>query len=279
MKRTAIDHPKFRRLAQLLNVRMHVAIGVCELMYHFTSKHAIQGDIGKWPDEDIAVAVDWPAENAGKLIEALVEVRLLDKSERFRLVVHDWHDHADDSTKKTLVNRKLKFVTKLGRQNFSGKIRERSGKSQKVSDRLAMPSHAKPEPEPMPSHATAGDAAGSRPAGVFKELSEEDLRDPERLDAWYQRASSKKKPVIGRSDANRLRVHAAAERALEHATDGPPVGLFAWLVSEAKWDFITNAQDDRAQKRVAGLNRGTGPPANGIAAEFRKLAASSTKPP
>lgn len=272
MKRTGIDHPKFRKLAQFLNARLHVAIGVCEMLYHFTAKHAIQGDIGKWSDEDIAVAVDWPTDDAHNLVLALVEAKLLDKSDKFRLVVHDWHDHADDSTKKTIVNRSLKFVTGSGRKRHSGNIRTRSGKIQNDSVPPAIPGPASPEPEPEPQPKPE---ASRKSAGVFECVTEELLRDNAKLNAWFDDACRRRKPVIGSSDANRLRVFGAAERALEHG-DSPPA-LFADIVSGGHFERITSAQEERARLRLLEKTSARDPPNAGIAGQLRRIAEQSSK--
>ena len=111
MKRTGFDHPKIRRLGRLLDLPHYAAVGIMESLWHFTARHAIEGDIGKWSDEEIADAIGWPEDSAEGLVEALVRVRLVDRDDDHRLVIHDWHDHADDSTKKTLKKHGREFVT------------------------------------------------------------------------------------------------------------------------------------------------------------------------
>jgi len=110
MKRTGIDHPKTRRLAKLLGVPMFSAVGVLECVWHFTARHAIRGDIGRWNDHEIADAIGWPAEDAERLIPALVDAGWLDRCQSHRLVVHDWQDHCDEAVKKTVQRKGWEFA-------------------------------------------------------------------------------------------------------------------------------------------------------------------------
>jgi hypothetical protein len=110
MKRGTLDHPKTLHLARLLGVQRWGAIGILESLWHFAAKHALRGDVGRWSDEQIAEAIGW-TDNPERLIEALVQARWLERSAEHRLIVHDWHDHADDSVRKTLRNRNLTFAT------------------------------------------------------------------------------------------------------------------------------------------------------------------------
>lgn len=48
------------------------------------------------------------------MIEALVHAGWIDRSQYFRLVVHDWHEHADDSVHMKLARTKMYFVRTNG---------------------------------------------------------------------------------------------------------------------------------------------------------------------
>lgn len=123
MKRGAPDHPKVMDLAHQLKVSRPTAIGYLELLWHFTAKYAPQGNIGKFTDERIEAALDWTGVNSG-LIRALLRSHWLQRSTNFRLVVHDWHDHCDNSVKKNLQRAGLPFLSnqqdsrKMSRQNL-----------------------------------------------------------------------------------------------------------------------------------------------------------------
>lgn len=110
MRRGAIDHPKMSKLARLLGVPRMQAVGMMEALWHATARHAPQGDIGRWDDESIADALEWEGD-AAELIAALVKVRFLDIHDVHRLLVHDWHEHADETVKKTLRRAKLGFLS------------------------------------------------------------------------------------------------------------------------------------------------------------------------
>jgi len=109
MKRGTIKHPKTLALAESLKIPIAQAIGHLEALWHFTAQYAIQGDIGRWDDKLIAESCLWDGE-AERFTSALVECGWLDVDEEHRLVVHDWAEHADQSTKKVLANRKLEFI-------------------------------------------------------------------------------------------------------------------------------------------------------------------------
>lgn len=70
-----------------------IAVGLLERLWHCASSDAIRGDIGRLSDDEIAEAIGWFG-SAKEIVAILVETRWLDVSEQYRLVVHDWHDHA-----------------------------------------------------------------------------------------------------------------------------------------------------------------------------------------
>lgn len=101
MKRLVPNHPKTRRLRLALGVELHEVIGLLNMLWWATGETAPQGDIGKWPDEEIEDMCAWRGER-GKFVSALRESGWLDVSEKHRLVVHDWKDHIMDYVKKAL---------------------------------------------------------------------------------------------------------------------------------------------------------------------------------
>jgi len=118
MKRGTPRHPKTRALARTLGVPLSHAVGILEMLWHFTAEYAPRGDIGRFADIDIAEEVAWEAE-AEKLIDALVECGWLERDERHRLIVHDWAEHADDAVHMRLARAHELFADgrrpKLGR--------------------------------------------------------------------------------------------------------------------------------------------------------------------
>jgi hypothetical protein len=155
MKRTAMGHPKLVGLAALLNVPQYAAVGIMESVWHFTAKHAITGNIGKWTDEEIAGQIGWEVGDAERLIEALVACRLVDHHSKHRLVVHDWHEHCDESVTKTLRNKHLSFANRDPSEPLTtpeafpdSRLFENFRESGRNFP--PKPSHSQAEPEPKP---------------------------------------------------------------------------------------------------------------------------------
>lgn len=107
--RITSDLVKFKNLMKDLDLSFYEGIGLLESIWHFTAKNTIRGDIGKHSNQEIADWIGWK-KDAGKMIDALTKSGWLDVSEKYRLIVHDWHIHADKSVKAIMRNRKLIFV-------------------------------------------------------------------------------------------------------------------------------------------------------------------------
>jgi len=87
--------------------------------------------------------------------------------------------------------------------------------------------------------------------GVFEELTTAMLGDARALDAWIRHASARCRPIVSKSDEDRLRVFAAAERALECGDN--PVALFTSIVSKRQWRLLSAEQEDRANAKLKTL--------------------------
>jgi hypothetical protein len=180
MKRSGFDHPKVGRLCKLLGVERFAAVGIVESLWHFTAKHAPAGDVGKWSDAEIAESMGW-SRDAGELVKAMVDARLLDELEGARLAVHDWPEHCEDSI-HCILARKTEFFAdgtkpKLSRLHKSerpeiiaayallesSKTRARTRK--RVDPRTAHASHALAKPcQAMPSQDTSNSSEPAAPA-------------------------------------------------------------------------------------------------------------------
>jgi len=112
MKRGTIEHVKMDRLAKCLKVPRYAAVGILESFWHMTATKAPSGDISKLTPEDVSFYVQWDREPT-ELIEALVACRWLDR-DGDQLLVHDWQEHAEDSVKKWLTRKGMKFADKAG---------------------------------------------------------------------------------------------------------------------------------------------------------------------
>ena len=108
MKRGTIDHPKTAMLADSLGLELFGAVGLLECLFHFTAQYARRGDIGRYPDKIIAQRCFWTHEPE-TLIAALVKCRWLDDHPEHRLIVHDWHAHADNTVRTALKRNKEVF--------------------------------------------------------------------------------------------------------------------------------------------------------------------------
>ena len=113
MLRRAHTSPKLKRLKRHLGIPQCMAVGVLECLWHMAATEAPRGDIGRWSNEEIAVALEWPGE-ADELVDALVECRWLDRDPRHRLLVHDWSEHADRNVRRMSVVRERGFLEPVG---------------------------------------------------------------------------------------------------------------------------------------------------------------------
>ena len=108
MKRGTIDHPKTLALAQQLGIEEWGAVGILESLWHWTSRYAIQGNLGKWADGAIAAGIGWHARPASELIDALVSIGWVDRVDdpAVRLVIHDVHDVPEKYGKPKVLRRR-----------------------------------------------------------------------------------------------------------------------------------------------------------------------------
>ena len=106
---TLRDHPKTRKLARQLEVRLPEAIGMLHLLWWWCLDYALDGDLSRYGADEIADACDWPASPA-TLIAALTECQFLDDSGG--LVVHDWEAYAGRLLARREYNRKRMKATR-----------------------------------------------------------------------------------------------------------------------------------------------------------------------
>lgn len=110
MKRSGPEHPKMKALARTLGVPHYSAVGLLELLWHFTAKFAPQGDVGRFDNASIAEAMTYTGD-PDALCNALVATGWLDACTTNRLLVHGWEEHADQGVRNTLKGRGLSFLT------------------------------------------------------------------------------------------------------------------------------------------------------------------------
>ena len=144
MKRGTIDHPKVAMLSGLLKVRLLEAVGVLESLWHWSARFTPPGDIGRCGDDVIASGVRWHG-RPDALIRAMIDAKgcgqfgWIEPNDTYRLVIHDWHEHADESVQKWLANHSQTFWN--GREPFSKRSRI---SRERVATISPQPSLAKP---------------------------------------------------------------------------------------------------------------------------------------
>lgn len=173
MKRSGADHPKIKHLASLLNINEAWAVGIVELLWHFTAKYAPQGDIGKYDDKAIARAVKWDKRPGLTLVppeflpssglvtselwlsSSLVRAKFLDRCSCHRFVVHDWPDHADQQVKRKLASQKLDFAHPINSLPEPGPVPEPVPAA--GASKTAAAAAARPPAEPAKTNGAAAE--------------------------------------------------------------------------------------------------------------------------
>lgn len=97
MKRNTPTHPKVDALMDELEIPRYAAVGLLESLWHITAANTPRGDVGKFKNKTLARRLDWDGD-PDQLVNALVSSGWIDEHDEHRLVIHDWSDHADDST-------------------------------------------------------------------------------------------------------------------------------------------------------------------------------------
>ena len=144
--RAVPDHPKFACLKAALRMPKGATAGWLEMTWHFAGRFTPHGNIGKYTDAQIESWVEWDGE-PGALIAALIDTGWLDRSAEHRLIVHDWHVHADNATKLSVKRSGKPFCT-----DSVDTVSQQCGDtvSESVTP-LGLPvPEPVPEPEPVP---------------------------------------------------------------------------------------------------------------------------------
>jgi len=144
-KRGTLEHPKTKRLARILSLPSWAALGLLESFWHWVGRYCPTGEL---TDEDLLDCQD-TVRFDGSLKDVLIQSGWLDLIDDSTCYVHDWHDHADDTVKKTLQKRKEQFANgaNVRNQNDSRPIRD----SFANDSRHAVAMSHEPEPKPQPN--------------------------------------------------------------------------------------------------------------------------------
>jgi len=111
MKSNTSQLVKYHLLKMRMKAPKYQVSGVLEELWQFTAKNAPLGDIGKFKNIHIAAMLEWDGD-PDELVAMLVEAEWLDESEEFRLIVHDWHDHAPNYIKGNVQRHNLVWASK-----------------------------------------------------------------------------------------------------------------------------------------------------------------------
>ena len=153
MKQGTTSKLKFKKLRRTLgDPPLYQVIGLLESLWQFTATDAPLGDVGKFSNDDIATAVEWPGD-PNELVAALIKTEWLDISDDFRLVVHHWHEHCPDYLRKRVQRRGVSFASEQNSELRPENPQAADGGSQRQtsadggSQRLPTePSQAESEP-------------------------------------------------------------------------------------------------------------------------------------
>ena len=104
-----MGHTKMKRLCRRLDIPLWQAVGLLESLWHLTARETPAGGIGKLPDVDIALAIDYRGDEV-EMLNTLLGCGWLDRDPVHRIIVHDWPDHADDAVQMRLARTRQFFA-------------------------------------------------------------------------------------------------------------------------------------------------------------------------
>ncbi|HBE71802.1 MAG TPA: hypothetical protein DDW52_26970 [Planctomycetaceae bacterium] len=136
MKDGTTEKLKFKKLKLRLGLAEWQLVGLLETLWKFTRQNCPQGDIGRFSDEDIAVSIEY-SDDATELIAALTDCGWLERDDEFRLVVHDWSEHAPTFIKGCLRRHKREFADEI--------IRSRQNRAAESNHEDATPANGQQE--------------------------------------------------------------------------------------------------------------------------------------
>jgi hypothetical protein len=204
MKREAPSKLKFKRLKTRLRMPWWQVVGILESLWHVTVINAPDGAVGRFSNGDIAALIEYEGD-PDELIAALVDSEWLDRSDEFRLVVHDWVDHCPTYLKGAFAKHKKTFASAGAKQ---------APEIAKPPPKQPLPNQTKPNQSPPPSSSVSSSAKQAAP----KMLEEgEDVFDPDG-DEWDSLNVLLRRNGVGDADV-------AIRAAIEHGCAPADVGL------------------------------------------------------
>ena len=221
MKRIGLQHPKVDLLADFIAdcypgaepLKKVAAVGMLESLWHHAARYCPRGDVGRYPDSVTVTRMGWKGEGWERkdrlafsdnfICETLITFGLLDRhGPEDTLVVHDWHEHADDSCKKSLEKRGVETF-------FTGEpIRSRIIRESFASrSRLPVPV---PVPVPVPIKNKSNSNSGTLKKKTRTRKQETDApeslpaADVQRLGEWVSAQGIKIDKPVGQMVAEML---------------------------------------------------------------------------
>ena len=156
-KRGTLDHPKTKRLARALGLPGWAALGLLEAVWHWCGRYAPTGALTVDDMEDLADTIRF--DGGGKNLATILHgAGCLDVSGD-GWYIHDWHDHADDTTKKALEKRGERFANGSDVRNHIDSRAVRESFANETP--LPEPSLAKPETKPNKGMRPLGGVGGN----------------------------------------------------------------------------------------------------------------------
>lgn len=107
--RGTLTHRKTRKLARTLGIPPCFALGILEGLWHVTAALFPTGAIGLMSNYEIADQIGYTGD-PDALVAALVDAELLDEQRQHRLIVHDWHQHSDNTLDAALYRKGLRYA-------------------------------------------------------------------------------------------------------------------------------------------------------------------------
>lgn len=244
-----------------LGVPQWGAVGVLESLWHITAEFAYEGNIGRFPDDEIAELMGWKGEPR-QLIAALTIAGWLDECKVHRLVVHDWGLHADRAVKKRAGENGVKLLCR-------GQIAGAHGCAPGVLVRAHGCAPPVPEPEPEPEPVPEPDPVTGTPDAISLSLPP-GLDSPPLRAAWGRWLAYEAEGVAaGRMTATGVQSGLAMFRKFASWGDDRAIAAID-LSIERKWLHVHEDFDNQN-------GHAPPPPDTSIDAEVARLNTLSTR--
>ena len=235
--RGTLTHWKTRLLADQLGISPAHALGLLEALWHVTAEDAPSGNIGRLSNKAIVMQM-FTDFDPDRLIGAFIASGHLDVHPVHRLLIHDWHVHADYNTKRKVERRGEAMHTARG---DVAPVTKRDASSRVITQHESIP-EPEPEPEPEPLNPSANSSEKTEINGGLSFSSSTDK--PSKSKSPRKRKSAKPKRE-NPPDPRHTPIRKAWERHFEEQVKSPPP---KWNGYEAK--ALSRFLDDNQKLKV-----------------------------